>query len=161
MVTHNGNYVAVIPDFWYNENHCFYPAKRGELASSKRKQPDPTWLQYKCIFRREFGKQISYFYKNLLIHQFSFSESFNEAKKLISRAVDCSDMNTASEADENRYGKGKRVRKPRAVFSPTPQESTEEDVESSDNEQTTDNLPSVPRGMAENFSQSGKIIFVT
>jgi hypothetical protein len=48
--------VAIIPDFWYYDNYCYYPARRGEQASASRKVPHETWMKLNCVFRKPFGK---------------------------------------------------------------------------------------------------------
>ena len=78
----------------------------------------------------------------------------------MSRAVQHSDIQTASESEGNRLGRGKRIKKTRAVYSPTPnnhQESSTEDIES-DLEDTiqTSNVPLIPNGLAENFNRSSR-----
>ncbi len=77
----------------------------------------------------------------------------------MSRAVQHSDIQTASESEGKRLGRGKRIKKTRAVYSPTPnhQESSTEDMES-DLEDTsqTSNVPPIPNGLAENFNRSSR-----
>ncbi len=95
---------------------------------------------------------------------FIFIDTFHAAKKLIPRAVQGTDINTGSEADENQYGKGKRVKRPRIVYSPAPQES-EREIDSTGDEQcqhTTVNLniPPPPKDLASNFKQSCTINFL-
>jgi hypothetical protein len=56
LETQSGLCVAIIPDFWLHDtNFCYYPAKRGDIACSKREQPKSTWLNYRCVYRGLFG----------------------------------------------------------------------------------------------------------
>ena len=67
-----------------------------------------------------------------------FSESFKEAKRRLGKAVEFSDLNTASEADDNiwnGYGRGKRKKRPCQVYSPAEDSSSEQ--ESSESSVTT------------------------
>ncbi|EFX67422.1 hypothetical protein DAPPUDRAFT_115455 [Daphnia pulex] len=105
---------CIIPDFWLHDtNFCYYPAKRGDVACAKREQPNSTWLKYKCVYRVVF-------------------DTFSQARDKVSRAVHHSDINTASKSEGNRLGRGKRIKRTRAVYSPTPNQesSTEEEMES-------------------------------
>ena len=64
-----------------------------------------------------------------------FSESFKEAKRRLGKAVEFSDLNTASEADDNMYGRGKRKKRSCQVYSPAEDSSSEQ--ESSESSVTT------------------------
>ncbi|KAI9554934.1 hypothetical protein GHT06_020214 [Daphnia sinensis] len=82
--------------------------------------------------------------------------TFNAAKKLLPRAVIGTDINTASEADEHQYGKGRRIKRPRIVFSPAPPAESENEIDSTDDEQYQHisenlNLPPPPKDLAANF----------
>ncbi|EFX62502.1 hypothetical protein DAPPUDRAFT_120168 [Daphnia pulex] len=105
---------CIIPDFWLHDtNFCYYPAKGGDVACAKREQPNSTWLKYKCVYRVVF-------------------DTFSQARDKVSRAVHHSDINTASKSEGNRLGRGKRIKRTRAAYSPTPNQesSTEEEMES-------------------------------
>ncbi|KAK4024355.1 hypothetical protein OUZ56_009777 [Daphnia magna] len=54
-----GQYVAIIPDFWFFDDSCYYPNTGGDIAASKRKQPERSWTHYKSSYRGEFGKNPS------------------------------------------------------------------------------------------------------
>ncbi|KZR96220.1 Uncharacterized protein APZ42_009565 [Daphnia magna] len=140
LITHEGQYVAIIPDFWFFDDSCYYPNMGGDIAASKRKQPERSWTHYKCSFRGEF-------------------ESFKEARRRLPRAVEFSDLNTASEADDNMYGRGKRKKRPRQVYSPAEDSASEED-NISDTENNTVTLPPVPRNSAASFTKSCKKLYL-
>ena len=55
LITQEGEYVAIIPDFWIFNDSCYYPNTGGEIAASKRKQPEHSCTHYKCSYRGEFG----------------------------------------------------------------------------------------------------------
>jgi hypothetical protein len=75
----------------------------------------------------------------------------------VSRAVHISDINTASESEGNRLGRRKRIKKTRAVYSPTPnQESSREDMESDLEDTSPSSVPPIPNGLAETFNHSSK-----
>ncbi|KAK4018961.1 hypothetical protein OUZ56_000996 [Daphnia magna] len=59
LITQEGQYVAIIPDFWFFDDSCYYPNTGGDIAASKRKQPERSWTHYKCSYRGEFGKNPS------------------------------------------------------------------------------------------------------
>ncbi|KAK4014026.1 hypothetical protein OUZ56_026572 [Daphnia magna] len=122
LITQEGQYVAIIPDFWFFDDSCYYPNMGGDIAASKRKQPERSWTHYKCSFRGEF-------------------ESFKEARRRLPRAVEFSDLNTASEADDNMYGRGKRKKRPRQVYSPAEDSASEEDnISDTENNTSNNNL---------------------
>lgn len=56
LITQEGQYVAIIPDFWFFDDSCYYPNTGGDIAASKRKQPERSWTHYKCSYRGEFRK---------------------------------------------------------------------------------------------------------
>ncbi|KZS20543.1 Uncharacterized protein APZ42_012738 [Daphnia magna] len=135
LETQGGICVAVIPDFWLHDtNFCYYPDKRGDIACAKREQPNSTWLNYRCVYRGLF-------------------DTYSQARDQVSRAVHNSDINTPSESEGNRLGRGKRIKKTRAVYSPTPNpESSTEDMES--DMESPSSVPPIPNGLAETFNRS-------
>ncbi|EFX67419.1 hypothetical protein DAPPUDRAFT_115453 [Daphnia pulex] len=131
---------CIIPDFWLHDtNFCYYPAKRGDVACAKREQPNSTWLKYKCVYRVVF-------------------DTFSQARDKVSRAVHHSDINTASKSEGNRLGRGKRIKRTRAVYSPTPNQesSTEEEMESEFECTGSSGVPPLPNGLAETFNRSSR-----
>ncbi len=93
-----------------------------------------------------------------LLTRFIFiSESFKEAKRRLPKAVEFSDLNTASEADDDMYGRGKRTKRPRQVYSPAEDSSSEEEsISDKDNSET---LPPVPKNFASSFTKSCKKVY--
>ena len=45
---------------FFNDS-CYYSNTGGEIAASKRKQPEHSWTHYKCSYRREIGNVIFIF----------------------------------------------------------------------------------------------------
>ncbi|KZS18924.1 Uncharacterized protein APZ42_014798 [Daphnia magna] len=65
---------------------------------------------------------------------------------------------TASESDGKRLGRGKRVKRTRAVYSPTPnQESSTDEIESDSEDTRTSSVPPIPNCSAETFNPSSTI----
>lgn len=135
LETQGGLCVAVISEFWLHDtNFCYYRDKRGDIACAKREQPNSTWLNYRCVYRGLF-------------------DTYSQARDKVSRAVHNSDINTTSESEGNRLGRGKRIKKTRTVYSPTPnQESSTEDMES--DMESPSSVPPIPNGLAETFNRS-------
>jgi hypothetical protein len=88
------------------------------------------------------------------------SDTFSQARDKVSRAVLHSDINTASESEGNRLGRGKRIKRTRAVYSPTPnhiqESSTEEEMESEFERTGSSGVPPMPNGLAETFNRSSR-----
>ncbi|EFX77275.1 hypothetical protein DAPPUDRAFT_321541 [Daphnia pulex] len=137
LETQGGLCVAVIPAFWLHDtNFCYYIAKRGDIACAKREQHNSTWLNYRCVYRGLF-------------------HTYSQARDKVSRAVHDSDINTTSESEGNHLGREKRIKKTRAVYSPTPnQEYSTEDMESDFECTSSSSVPPMPNGLAETFNRS-------
>jgi hypothetical protein len=57
LETTSGKAVAIVPDFWFSANSCWYPppSRKGNRAVTSREIPQEDWLNYPAKSRGIFG----------------------------------------------------------------------------------------------------------